>query len=233
MTRIFKMSRNVQGLIVLAKTLRKSVRSRLFRRSAAREAGRGTHTAAVPQVTALVMLFLFVLMTLIIASTLMYNFEGPPAFVYDEIRRQYPRPDGTHTPFETIFTTMWWCVVTMTTVGYGDLYPTTPVGQIIATITMFWGLIVLSLPITIIGANFDEEYREMRRREHVELVRKKKEQAAEVRVGNKFLMLRAASTGQSIGRAPDPDDPIVRIQRLIQALAAPQSKVRHIRFFAL
>ena len=174
------------------------------------------------------MLFLFVLMTLIIASTLMYNFEGPPAFVYDEIRRQYPRPDGTHTPFETIFTTMWWCVVTMTTVGYGDLYPTTPVGQIIATITMFWGLIVLSLPITIIGANFDEEYREMRRREHVELVRKKKEQAAEVRVGNKFLMLRAASTGQSIGRAPDPDDPIVRIQRLIQALAAPQSKVRHI-----
>jgi hypothetical protein len=197
-------------------------------------------------------------MTLIIASTLMYNFEGPPAFVYDEIRacrvsirncrpgadrmrrpaprisgRQYPRPDGTHTPFETIFTTMWWCVVTMTTVGYGDLYPTTPVGQIIATITMFWGLIVLSLPITIIGANFDEEYREMRRREHVELVRKKKEQAAEVRVGNKFLMLRAASTGQSIGRAPDPDDPIVRIQRLIQALAAPQSKVRHIRFFAL
>ena len=48
------------------------------------------------------------------------------------------------TPFETIFTTMWWCVVTMTTVGYGDLYPTTPVGQIIATITMFWGLFASS-----------------------------------------------------------------------------------------
>ena len=96
------------------------------------------------------MLFLFVLMTLIIASTLMYNFEGPPAFVYDEIRRQYPRPDGTHTPFETIFTTMWWCVVTMTTVGYGDYVPQTALGRLLASVVMMLGFGIIAIPTGIL-----------------------------------------------------------------------------------
>merc|ERR1711988_1424839 len=48
----------------------------------------------------------------------------------------------------------------MTTVGYGDMYPVTGLGQMIAMIS---GIVVLSVPITVIGANFDEETREQHR----------------------------------------------------------------------
>jgi hypothetical protein len=40
-------------------------------------------------------------------------------------------------------------------------------GYLIATVCMFVGLVILALPITIIGANFDELYREMRKKEHL------------------------------------------------------------------
>ena len=41
-------------------------------------------------------------------------------------------------------------------------------GKIVAILTMFCGLVVLSLPITIIGANFDDEFRELRKRNQEE-----------------------------------------------------------------
>jgi len=103
----------------------------------------------------------------------MYNIEGPGVLgslnlgsasnvVYDNVTRTYVRPDGSPTPFNSILTSMWYCIITMTTVGYGDATPVTVVGQITAMLLMLFSLIVLALPITIIGANFDEEYRVMR-----------------------------------------------------------------------
>jgi len=54
--------------------------------------------------------------------------------------------------------------VTITTVGYGDHVPVTGAGKAVASMCMVCGLIVISLPITIISANFDEETREHNRR---------------------------------------------------------------------
>jgi hypothetical protein len=48
--------------------------------------------------------------------------------------------------------------VTITTVGYGDLFPKTPVGQVIGSVTILTGIIVLAMPIGVVGANFSTEY---------------------------------------------------------------------------
>jgi len=56
--------------------------------------------------------------------------------------------------FGTIIRGYWWAVVTMTTVGYGDCFPVTPMGKIITAVTMIFGILSLALPITVIGSNF-------------------------------------------------------------------------------
>jgi len=60
--------------------------------------------------------------------------------------------------FESIPRTFWWALVTMTTVGYGDVYPLTPWGRVVAVLTMFSGIIIVALPITVIGSNFEKQY---------------------------------------------------------------------------
>lgn len=56
--------------------------------------------------------------------------------------------------FGTIIRGYWWAFVTMTTVGYGDCFPVTPVGKLITGIAMICGILSLALPITVIGSNF-------------------------------------------------------------------------------
>lgn len=58
----------------------------------------------------------------------------------------------------------WWVVVTMTTVGYGDFYPTNALGYVAATMVMIFGLILTALPVAIIGGNFTVYYEYSQRR---------------------------------------------------------------------
>jgi voltage-gated potassium channel len=51
---------------------------------------------------------------------------------------------------------MWWAVVTLSTVGYGDIVPVTAAGKLIASITMFLGIMFFALPVSIIASGYQE-----------------------------------------------------------------------------
>ncbi|CAG8614699.1 19582_t:CDS:2 [Gigaspora margarita] len=61
-------------------------------------------------------------------------------------------------PFQSVVHCFWWSVVTITTTGYGDVVPVTPVGKFIAGLTMSLGILAVALPTTIIGSNFMAEW---------------------------------------------------------------------------
>jgi voltage-gated potassium channel len=59
--------------------------------------------------------------------------------------------------FPDIPSAMWWSVVTLTTVGYGDVYPVTPLGKFLAAVIAMLGIGMFALPAGILGASFVEE----------------------------------------------------------------------------
>jgi len=60
--------------------------------------------------------------------------------------------------FESVYAGMWWALITMTTVGYGDFYPKTKLGYAIGAVCALNGLIVIALPIAAIASNFANYY---------------------------------------------------------------------------
>lgn len=56
----------------------------------------------------------------------------------------------------TIPDAMWWAIVTLGTVGYGDIVPMTPLGKVIAAATIFCGLVMVALPVGIIATAFSD-----------------------------------------------------------------------------
>jgi len=89
-----------------------------------------------------------VFILLIIASSLMY-------FVENEAQ-----PDV----FSSIPAAMWWGIVTLTTVGYGDLFPVTPLGKVLGAIIAIMGIGMFALPAGILGSGFVEEMQKSRKR---------------------------------------------------------------------
>merc|ERR1712190_669602 len=77
----------------------------------------------------------------------------------------YVRPDSQNdneevSPFRSIPYALWWVFVTMTTVGYGDYAPTTPLGKVIGILLFYAGIILLALPIGVLSKNFEIVYQQ-------------------------------------------------------------------------
>lgn len=66
--------------------------------------------------------------------------------------------------FSSVPAAMWWAVVTLTTVGYGDIYPVTAFGKFIAAIIALLGIGLFALPAGILAAGFAEELHKERRK---------------------------------------------------------------------
>ena len=78
---------------------------------------------------------------LVLASSLMYYIE------------QSAQPDK----FSSIPATMWWSIITVTTVGYGDVAPVTPGGRLLAGVIALLGIGIFALPAGILGSGFMEQ----------------------------------------------------------------------------
>ena len=65
--------------------------------------------------------------------------------------------------FRNAFSGMWWAVSTLLTVGYGDIYPVTPMGQLFGICITFLGVGMVAIPTGIISAGFVDQYSRIKR----------------------------------------------------------------------
>ena len=94
--------------------------------------------------------FLVTVITLVlIIGSIMYLVEGPES------------------GFTSIPTSMYWAVVTLTTVGYGDIAPQTVLGQFLASMVMIMGYGIIAVPTGIVTVEMAEAFRQSARERHV------------------------------------------------------------------
>ena len=65
--------------------------------------------------------------------------------------------------FPTMFDAIYWATVSLTTVGYGDVYATTDVGKVITMISAILGVAIVALPAGIIIAGYQDELKNVRK----------------------------------------------------------------------
>lgn len=61
--------------------------------------------------------------------------------------------------FETFFDAVYWATVSLTTMGYGDIYPVTTIGRLVTMVSSFVGIAIVALPAGIITAGYMDELR--------------------------------------------------------------------------
>lgn len=103
-------------------------------------------TAVVSRRAELTISLALLLLVLVIASSLLYYAEHGA------------QPEA----FSSIPAAMWWGIATLTTVGYGDVYPVTGVGRFLGAIVAMLGIAMLALPTGILGSAFLEQLEERR-----------------------------------------------------------------------
>lgn len=97
------------------------------------------------------MLFVLVIGMVLVASVLFYV-EGPSGF------------DNGNRDFVSIPACMWFILQTATTVGFGRVVPTSTLGKLIGAATAVLGVMLMAIPISVISANFTEQYARLERR---------------------------------------------------------------------
>lgn len=98
----------------------------------------------------LVLSFSVLVLLLVVAASLVY----------------YAEREAQPEVFSSIPATMWWAVATLTTVGYGDVYPVTMWGKLLASATAILGIGLFALPASILASGFQEELDRLRAQPH-------------------------------------------------------------------
>lgn len=97
------------------------------------------------------LLIIFLALGVLIFATMIYYAERIGAKPDD--------PTGSnHTHFKNIPISFWWAVVTMTTLGYGDMYPQTWLGMMVGALCALAGVLTIAMPVPVIVNNFGMYY---------------------------------------------------------------------------
>jgi voltage-gated potassium channel len=118
---------------------------RLFRLTAYTESAHMIVNVFKKRSKELAISFVLAIFLIIIASCLIYFAE-------------HLHPENKD-KFSSIPATLWWSVVTLTTTGYGDMYPMTAIGKIMTGIIMLTGVAFFAIPAGILSAGFMDEFR--------------------------------------------------------------------------
>ena len=114
----------------------------------------------------LAMLFFIIMICMIFFSSIMFTVErGDWSFEH----KMWVTTGNVDvpSPYQSIPDAFYWCIITMTTVGYGDAYPFTAIGKIIAVAASLLGILVLAIPITVISTNFNAEYEKIQKQQEI------------------------------------------------------------------
>ena len=119
-----------------------------------------TYVASFPP---LIMIIFVMSIIMVFIASLVHTFEAP---IFDHQTKQWITHDGTLAVVQSIPDGFWYAVVTLTTVGYGDITLSPGIGQILAMFTSISGILVLAIPISVISLNFHDKYEANERRQH-------------------------------------------------------------------
>ncbi|KAE9553597.1 hypothetical protein FO519_003192 [Halicephalobus sp. NKZ332] len=132
--------RNIRGAMIVIRVMRLARVARIFKLARYSIGLRAFGETMKKSAAELSMLGMFLLTGIMFFSTAIYFFER----------------DEPNSKFYSIPAACWWCIVTMTTVGYGDLVPVTTGGKVLASAASVCGIIVLAFPISMIIDKFAE-----------------------------------------------------------------------------
>ncbi|XP_075951340.1 voltage-gated potassium channel KCNC4 [Anarhichas minor] len=97
------------------------------------------------------LLIIFLALGVLIFATMIYYAERIGANPNDPT-------DFKHTHFKNIPISFWWAVVTMTTLGYGDMFPQTWLGMMVGALCALAGVLTIAMPVPVIVNNFGMYY---------------------------------------------------------------------------
>lgn len=94
------------------------------------------------------------------------TYTDPPSYMF--VRMSADGVSEEPTPFTSIPVAFWWFIVTATTVGYGDIYPTSIGGKVVGTAAMLTGVLVIAFPVSIFSDLWSKELKKAGALDHLE-----------------------------------------------------------------
>ena len=112
--------------------------------------------------------FFFLFVAILFFSSVFYYVEpkGGSVTMADGTMTDLDQEGKVH-PHTSILSSFWLVVITVTTVGYGDISPATPAGKVVGVFLMFAGIFYTAMPLAIVGTKFFDAYESQRDKEKV------------------------------------------------------------------